>query len=1041
MPLAASSLPQVQSTVIGVPSDAARSVAQRTAASGTKRPIGALAESPKSAEDKGAARTANGYDSARLETSSSPQVAAYPVSESVASVAVSSSGKVIAASATKIPIASLTPNGDDSTRQEKPSANRLQLTQPTIVGTTSAAVSSPGKGLAVSGTKTPIVGLTASSTSADSSSKVLAPNSDSSAKAKPTAKSSSEKTTADASMLVASNTGPSSVEPAEAIAGNGDKSDIKQQVRSTSPSPSDVERVKREQRMSIMAIVTGAKATPTKILPADKGAETTPKEQPSEPEKKRVRKKAPKPLRRILVARKEYGIAKKFLHGKIDLLDCLPREDCVFLGESAWIFTADHLRSVVDPSSVEESKEKGITVEKALALRREVIEALGRKYQREAAGSLAKTEEDTKEKTSPPFQEKNEKPGIDSPAAIYSGTRESGSAGKSPNPFFAPAFSTGSPPLNLQITIPPPPSAEKNCSAELKVPKNSMAEEVFPLESLVDEFDEDDTPVQEKYLKIAEKKVDSWKEILDRAIHENVSMPPQEKRFPLEGPVSVLFSKVTQNFLKSADISTTFEFLALRRTETGAICDMFRVWREKCGMEGLGLLALAKHLLGITFRVESALSSVLSIDKKTRRWMNDSIVIMTGAAREFLVDYLGILTLKRFLKTRTKDLSQKLAEWREGKGLVPLKGSGKVAMVSGWKASAREERQIVEAEGKVISDVDLKALSALDIPIVFSEIENKTALKLRPASGSHKKKAAKPKPKPVQVDYAAHSPLFVEHVLGKKASALLSKIGIHTSSELDEAEVGAESVLYKALIEAGTAIDLPSCNQVVSQWRTDLKKKLKDMSKGDMLKKNRAPDAIKSPPQASSSSSRTPRHLTFQDPYDTLSAASKQFLGSIGITTGEKFLSTRTTDISAKFVLWREREGKAELKGLGAIASVSGWKASCRKAAVDMGLHHIATLEPDSVKTPGGSPPVRKSRPKSRATTFLSDSPAPNLAFHDSSLEDDLAGRSRVEFSVQGSHSKTIIFLGAFRHTFSHTQKCDYQQSLSSLHQVNSFLN
>jgi hypothetical protein len=39
-----------------------------------------------------------------------------------------------------------------------------------------------------------------------------------------------------------------------------------------------------------------------------------------------------------------------------------------------------------------------------------------------------------------------------------------------------------------------------------------------------------------------------------------------------------------------------------------------------------------------------------------------------------------------------------------------------------------------------------------------------------------------------------------------------------------------------------------------------------------------------------------------------------------------------------EFKDWRIAEGKPELKGLGAIASVSGWKSMVRKKAKDMGL-------------------------------------------------------------------------------------------------------
>jgi hypothetical protein len=75
------------------------------------------------------------------------------------------------------------------------------------------------------------------------------------------------------------------------------------------------------------------------------------------------------------------------------------------------------------------------------------------------------------------------------------------------------------------------------------------------------------------------------------------------------------------------------------------------------------------------------------------------------------------------------------------------------------------------------------------------------------------------------------------------------------------------------------------------------------------------------------------------DPIDMLSSTTKAFLNSIGITTAAEFLTARTTDISAEFVKWRAAEGRPKLRGLGAIASVSGWKSSVRGKAIELGLY------------------------------------------------------------------------------------------------------
>ena len=85
-----------------------------------------------------------------------------------------------------------------------------------------------------------------------------------------------------------------------------------------------------------------------------------------------------------------------------------------------------------------------------------------------------------------------------------------------------------------------------------------------------------------------------------------------------------------------------------------------------------------------------------------------------------------------------------------------------------------------------------------------------------------------------------------------------------------------------------------------------------------------------------------------KDPIQALSTITQSFLASMDITTAEDFLSSRTTDIANEFVKFRILKGMPELKGLGAIASVSGWKAQCRKVAKKMGMNDVARLEPES---------------------------------------------------------------------------------------------
>ena len=68
-------------------------------------------------------------------------------------------------------------------------------------------------------------------------------------------------------------------------------------------------------------------------------------------------------------------------------------------------------------------------------------------------------------------------------------------------------------------------------------------------------------------------------------------------------------------------------------------------------------------------------------------------------------------------------------------------------------------------------------------------------------------------------------------------------------------------------------------------------------------------------------------------------------------------MSSRTTDLSDAFIKWRAEHDMTILKGQGAIASVSGWKATIRKVARDRGLIELAEMGPGGTTTAGSSCP------------------------------------------------------------------------------------
>lgn len=699
--------------------------------------------------------------------------------------------------------------------------------------------------------------------------------------------------------------------------------------------------------------------------------------------KKKNRKKAPKPLRRILYARKERDTAKRLLRGKSDLLDALPQEECDFLAEKCWIFTQEQLTAVIDPSSIRDMEHIDEIREKAKVAREELVTELASRYYTEAHGAT----EDVKvnEVAIPASSEGS----LSTPSGVGGGAfgTEGVTVPSSAQPFPIP---TGRNPFNM-----PTNDATPNVG-------QSIGLEPAKVGGVSEAIGTSNVPFGDEQKARAEETLKEWKKL----IVEKSKISELEEQFPLNGPLSNLIPEGTRNFLLTAKIKSAYGFLSLRRTETGAICDMLRVWREKCGLVPLNHLALAKHLLGITARIELALSSPVPADRKTRFWMNDAIVVMTGAARDFLVDYLGLLTAKQFVATRTKDLSARLVEWREKKGLVPLKGSGKVAMVSGWKACAREEIEAQNDPGKYFPDVDLIALSSADIPVTEDDSTLVVASRAFDPTANAGAALRQSSPKKLKVEkvfrihnveYAPHYEEFLPYVLGDEAAQVLVGLGITTSSELESARSVTPGKLKNDLVAAGKASSEEEADKLITAWTSKISEKIAELEKEDMAK---------SEAKAARARARF-RHSNLNDPFDILSASTKAFLVSIGITTGEQFLSTRTTDIASEFVKWRVQEGKPELKGLGSIASVSGWKATCRKAASEMGLPEIAALEPEGKsahKWEGG----QKAKPVGKSSPLLAQ-PKPVLPLHDKTKateEKILSGNMRSELAVQKTEGK-----------------------------------
>lgn len=333
------------------------------------------------------------------------------------------------------------------------------------------------------------------------------------------------------------------------------------------------------------------------------------------------------------------------------------------------------------------------------------------------------------------------------------------------------------------------------------------------------------------------------------------------RSFPIDGPIQCLLSTGTRNFFTSISIHFLWELLAMKKTEKGVLCQAFINWRNRCNLEELSTTAIAKHLCGISLRIENALKSIPPLHSNNRIWTSDPICVLTSYAKEFLADSQKIYTVSDFLERRTKQLSDNLVSWRETHGMVPLKGSGKVATISSWKAQARESVAAEEGIGAILTTKEILPEHTM------TEID--TVTKITDSSD-------------------------------RKVSGRMS---FNSKSEVEVKALSIQKISTAAL--APTCNDSPNINRV----------------------------------QLNRSS----------DPLEVLTALAKQFLPTLKISTAEQFLSTRSSDMSNAFAKWRFENGKTTLKGTGAIATISSWKAAVRKALIGIEDDAISTTQLRSV--------------------------------------------------------------------------------------------
>ena len=468
-------------------------------------------------------------------------------------------------------------------------------------------------------------------------------------------------------------------------------------------------------------------------------------------------------------------------------------------------------------------------------------------------------------------------------------------------------------------------------------------------------------------LELAVDIIERWKDCLRRFRSAPLYQRPVDK-FLLSEAIGQLLPNVLREFLGTVDVFTLHDFISLKKTESSPLISSYKDWRNHCMLPPLKGHCLSRHLFGMCIRLEKAVTSIPPVDAETRRWMGTVLVTLTGSAKEFIVDECKIFRVETFLEGRTKEWADRLVMWRNQQNLPYLKGSGKVAMISGWKASLKDSLDVENGFGRELSENS----SEPEMPgSPFGESDNEEAPQMvdDEENNSIRPMVASETPDTAHPQRALHSKEFLVSVLRSENVQFLNSIGIWTAEQLIECDKQPSSPAIRALINyrtnyradpAAHPATASTCVRLIYDWTQRVKTRLKEIrcdlsgslpkKRGPKFKGGKEPDSPLPVAPHQESISRPIRSKNsskvFIDPMDALSANSRSFLESISINDANTFLGTKTSVISNAYITWRENQNMPSLKGYGAIATISGWKAQIRRAAQGAGKHSLAATEP-----------------------------------------------------------------------------------------------
>lgn len=490
----------------------------------------------------------------------------------------------------------------------------------------------------------------------------------------------------------------------------------------------DFERLSDDRRLAIRNIVTGspskmAKPNPPSTAPLVEAGESSSTIQgETATAKTRVRggkngPKIKKPLQiRVLRSKKESDHASRLLAGQGDLAECLPPEDCLFLGDNFWIFTVEQLSFVLNTHSNEADTSSPVLLDEILSklarsslIRRQKVLI----SQNDLAATSNGQARITDEKAQPPKPDLRkcdeniaaEIMVLEPSSSQASSTVDvliSDSVAKTSD---AVASVRDSPnfPYKMEVIT---PVSEINENEPSSSPQRALVDhhdDTGSAKSAMDMGERSDgdvtfssaavSPMQGSDLlatsdstklnpstsaipvlksaedvgfsniipndvqKEASERIASWKKAVAKYQANEAEKTPADKRFRLDGAIKVLFPVATLNFLISIEVETLWNFLSMRKTETGALCGLMSIWRRECGLSPIPDLGLAKHILGVASRIEAALSAIPPVAGEDIIWMKDPIYMLTGAARDFLILHKKFTSAAKFASMKTKEVS------------------------------------------------------------------------------------------------------------------------------------------------------------------------------------------------------------------------------------------------------------------------------------------------------------------------------------------------------------------------------------------------